>query len=456
MYQNITFQKYVESALYSKINSFLTDDIMMELIEMEKEKFQKDLSTYSVTDKENEFLEAKMLQGLDKASIENSKPFKAIKKSIKPENEFIMVTINDETIENSSKLKSLFEQNIKEQNKTFYYIAKAKYGDNPEHWFLTIQKSKDIYVIDPLSSIERADFFNAFMGNMSQFNYYRNSQKLQYSSGVCEMFAVKLAFYLARSEAFNRFNLQFQYFFINRKSETELSKEHQPNSVMFNQLHPVLVNALNEFNFGRFVEDKKREIETRKQSLIEQRTRLLENSVRMLHYSSTKTFGELFVEDINLSFNVLRELDERRAVIKSDGNLNKDVLIDATYKLLYKKSKEENEKQLELIKRLVNKITSAQYGFTDLYNEEYSDIKHQDFIKITSMINKILLEKSKSMNEELIQIGYVNLLNPYTSLKAGHMYFEALRLQQVLEDMRESEEENYRNSNPETFRLEYI
>jgi hypothetical protein len=38
MYQNITFQKYVESALYSKINSFLTDDIMMELIEMEKEK----------------------------------------------------------------------------------------------------------------------------------------------------------------------------------------------------------------------------------------------------------------------------------------------------------------------------------------------------------------------------------------------------------------------------------
>ena len=80
MYQNITFQKYVESALYSKINSFLTDDIMMELIEMEKEKFQKDLSTYSVTDKENEFLEAKMSQGLDKASIENSKPFKAIKK----------------------------------------------------------------------------------------------------------------------------------------------------------------------------------------------------------------------------------------------------------------------------------------------------------------------------------------------------------------------------------------
>ena len=152
----------------------------------------------------------------------------------------------------------------------------------------------------------------------------------------------------------------------------------------------------------------------------------------------------------------MRELDERRAVIKSDGNLNKDVLIDATYKLLYTQSKEENEKQLELIKRLVNKITSAQYGFTDLYNEEYSDIKHQDFIKITSMINKILLEKSKSMNEELIQIGYVNLLNPYTSLKAGHMYFEALRYQQVLEDMRESEEENYRNSNPETFKLEYI
>ena len=298
MYQNITFQKYVESALYSKINSFLTDDIMMELIEMEKEKFQKDLSTYSVTDKENEFLEAKMSQGLDKASIENSKPFKAIKKSIKPENEFIMVTINDETIENSSKLKSLFEQNIKEQNKTFYYITKAKYGDNPEHWFLTIQKSKDIYVIDPLSSIERADFFDAFIGGLSQFNYYRNSQKLQYSSGVCEMFAVKLAFYLARSEAFNRFNLRFEYFFINRKSETELLKEQQPNSVMFNQLSPTLENALNEINFGRFVEDKKREIETRKQSLIEQRTRLLENSVRMLHYSSTKTFGELFVEDI--------------------------------------------------------------------------------------------------------------------------------------------------------------
>ena len=135
----------------------------------------------------------------------------------------------------------------------------------------------------------------------------------------------------------------------------------------------------------------------------------------------------------------MRELDERRAVIKSDGNLNKDVLIDATYKLLYTQSKEENEKQLELIKRLVNKITSAQYGFTDLYNEEYSDIKHQDFIKITSMINKILLEKSKSMNEELIQIGYVNLLNPYTSLKAGHMYFEALRLQKILEDLNKTD-----------------
>ena len=131
-------------------------------------------------------------------------------------------------------------------NKTFYYITKAKYGDNPEHWFLTIQKSKDIYVIDPLSSTERRDFFDAFIGGLSQFNYYRNSQRLQYSSGVCEIFTVKLAFYLARLESFNIINSQFKGVFINKKSETELLKEQQPNSVMFNQLHPVLVNALNE------------------------------------------------------------------------------------------------------------------------------------------------------------------------------------------------------------------
>ena len=447
---------YTKASLYSDTQFIMDESFVQRLFEKEKMEFKEDLQNYTDEVKKEEFIRYKIKKNEQNYKLEKRENtlFEKVLASTTIQSEFILLKPLSDIVENYSELRKMFEEHKDIKDKTFYYITKAKYGDNPEHWFLTIQKSKDIYVIDPLSSTERRDFFDAFIGGLSQFNYYRNSQRLQYSSGVCEIFTVKLAFYLARLESFNIINSQFKGVFINKKSEAELLKEQQPNSVMFNQLHPVLVNALNEFSFGKFVSKDDISLDLRIKNLVEQRTRLMDDSLRLIQFKPKTSFAQFLVRDLNLSLKVIEELDKQYTIVNSKNELNKTNLIRAVKELL---NITDDDKRTEYITILVDNTSLKYGGCTEDYNSEmYKNINQEEFEEVTTTINKVLFEKTKDMTKRLLGIGYIDFSNPYTSLKAGHMYFEALRYQQVLEDMRESEEENYRNSNPETFKLEYI
>ena len=180
----------------------------------------------------------------------------------------------------------------------------------------------------------------------------------------------------------------------------------------------------------------------------------MDDSLRLIQFKPKTSFAQFLVRDLNLSLKVIEELDKQYTIVNSKNELNKTNLIRAVKELL---NITDDDKRTEYITILVDN-TSLKYGScTEDYNSEmYKNINQEELEEVTTTINKVLFEKTKDMTKRLLGIGYIDFSNPYTSLKAGHMYFEALRYQQVLEDMRESEEENYRNSNPETFKLEYI
>ena len=233
--------------------------------------------------------------------------------------------LQDELLEtekdNFALLENLFFEN-KDKDEIFYYITKAKYRTNPEHWFLTIQQKVNIYVIDPLSSIERDDFFNAFIGGrgFQQFNYYRNSQRLQYSSGVCEIYAIKLAFYIARLEMFNKINTRFKGFFAD-----QANKQKATGEIIIGHLDPIFENALSEISFGKMVDNAGQiSLRARIDNLVEQRTRLLDASIIMTKFNHNTYFNRLFIDDLNLSIRILKELDDKYSIIRADGTLNRN------------------------------------------------------------------------------------------------------------------------------------
>ena len=357
-------------------------------------------------------------------------------------------TLGDKLLEtekgNFALLENLFFKN-KDEDKIFYYISKAKYGTNPEHWFLTIQQKVNIYVIDPLSSIERDDFFKAFIngGGFPQFNYYRNSQRLQYSSGVCEIYAIKLAFYMARLETFNKANTRFKGFF-GEQTDEQKKQNKASGGVIVGHLDPIFENALSEISFGKMVDNAGQiSLRARIDNLIEQRTRLLDASIIMTKFNHNTYFNRLFIDDLNLSIRMLKELDDKYSIIRADGTLNRNNLVLMVEKLLNDNIHNSNidRSKIERMIENENDVDLCSVGYINPYDSKrYNDISKTEFGSITDTINRILFDKEGLFDKsgdrrisELLKVGLIDFYNPHTSIKAGHMYFEALRFKQQLQ-----------------------
>lgn len=426
------------------------------LLAKEIEKLKKDQFEYSYEEFLKEFTQKinkqKKSQSIEIKEDDKKHLYEAIfKYEIKP----AIFDLNDDNEENTLKLKKEIRNNVKNAETTFYYISQARIKQNPLHWFLTVQKERQIYIIDSLGSYERDDFFRMFIEESEYIKkeyklvYYRNSQRLQYSSGVCEVFAIKTAIYLARMQIFNTVSKFFKGIFI----------PSQDKGKPMDTLEPILEFGISEVAFG-LMNDKIFFAFNRIKQIENQINRLEESrKTKPIKYSMKLSFQDVFIRDLKHSVVLLTTLQNKYMP-------NKSTWLSIVHSIINK-----NEKLKDINSKIIENIFDVIYEQRSIIIpnieilprlETYTqELSFGDIKQIILIVNDILYNRNKEQNvktikEELLNLHKIDFSNPYTSVKLGHMYFEALRYQQVLEDMRKNEEENYRNSNPETFRLGYI
>lgn len=352
---------------------------------------------------------------------------------------------------NVKNLKQVILTNSMDDN-THYYVVKGKYQDGKriyEHYFLTIQNQTKIDVIDSMGS-ERKDFFETFVVDsdlqnalvkQSKFTYTQNTNRLQYSSGVYEVYAVKLAFYLARAHIFNSLSKRFNI------TKNTIAKDKKTIEFL---IDPVFQNGLDETAFGMqtstvYFGDRLK--------ILQEQINLLnkEKQSSPLYYFVKKekqvTFQDIFIKDLEESKKLLIELHDKYKARKEDFlkiltnkkeivSLNKDDVVKKIYDMVFDERQEfipTEDKYYELF------IEEERQGFSYEQFEQtvgvMNEILYKRYYKENDCDNAKML---KELKEDLFKLGKIDFLNPYMVVKSGHMYFESLRFQKVLEDMKKN------------------
>lgn len=461
--------------------SILNRDFLTRLINEENEKLNQDIEVYTF-ESHNRLISTQNVNKPDEKAEEN---FLQIKDTLKKQHIIHqkIMSVNNFNYKNADKLRNIIFDNYKEDKKhkrkvTHYYIVegimqKTKNGTRHRHYFLTIQNGTKIDVIDSMGD-ERKDFLETFVKSPKlentaneelRFTYTQNSVKLQYSSGMCEIYAIKMAFYIARAHIFNsilgRFDIQKSIIMKQRTAD-------EKNPDFF--LYPAFQNGLNEVAFGMQTEANfesrllmiGQQIQKLSQVLYngkpvgKQKNQKTGEKLLPLYYSIKKeeviTFEEIFIRDLQESEELLVNLYRNFSAIKDDflkvilqnkdiKELNKNGIIESSIKKIYDKIFD-NRKMF---------ITVNSDYETILTEEEQRKLSKENFSKVICIINNILYNRRcdskdsdnrkrlKQLNENLLELGKMDFLNPYTSIKAGHMYFEALRFQQQLQQQLQQE-----------------
>lgn len=358
------------------------------------------------------------------------------------------------TKETSESFRKKIVDNSTEDKKFFYIINGTV--DKNSHWFLVIQDKTKIYIIDSLGK-QRMEFINILVPEIDDFDFYKSDNQLQYSSGVCEMYAIKLAFYILRSQIFNDINGRFQGILTNIKEKT-------------GKLDKVFEAGLDEVAFGRFetMVDRVHILETQKKLLEEQK-------LLMYGFEEDETvvfFNQKFAKDLTRSIEMFDGFEQ----ISIEKII--DVLLEK-YKLLVD-SKEDNQKLIselginksdylniinslkeliidneEVFKTALQKLLSmnpiTKNSFTNItknkkeqrfneYLKEELSISFDQFKVIFDTFEKI--KNSRGVCLELNKEGIVDFSNKNTSLRAGHMYWSML---EATEQLKEADKDHTRH-----------
>lgn len=220
---------------------------------------------------------------------------------------FEFIEVDDTTEENKNKLRKAIKKHENENNKQYFYITKGT-KDRNTHWFLNIQQGQDVFVIDPLGAEARKDFYNLFVKDSDEYthiHYFVNRSVLQISSGVCEIYAIKMAFYLLRAQLFNSISNRFDKFLCNRKNQFEVNAVKDVAADV-NTLDNVLLLGMRELPFGQF----KERIDRRK--ILQEQIKKLEKSKELIYGIDMEsreitTFNSIFKKDLELAQKLFDE-----------------------------------------------------------------------------------------------------------------------------------------------------
>ena len=472
----------------------LNEDFLTSLIKQENEKLRQDVEQYDYDSYISTLEEEQVVQ--ERQVIENKATNKG-RRRLEPEGfrkakEILesytihesIIKVDNKTLDGINNLRKEILKN-REDKQIHYYIVKGEMkkaaNEQHKHYFLTIQDKTKISVIDSMGD-EREDFFKCFVfeSNLQgiadeklRFIYTRNSAKLQYSSGVCEIYAIKMAFYIARAHIFNSLSRRFTIsnnLLVKRKGEdtynldpvfqnglTEKAFGMQIGGVCFFQGRLLIIdeqiNKLSSTNDGKqTAKQKDQEVKLSSTNDEKQAVKQKDQEIRkrLLYYSAKKgelkTFEDIFISDLQKSKKLLVDLYREFSTTRDD--FLKVILQNRDIQELNKNSIIEDS-----IKKIYDKIFDNRQIFIAvdddykaiLTEEERHELSKEDFDKVIRIINDTLYdrrydgkdsgsrERLKQLNESLLKLDKMDFLNPYTSIKAGHMYFETLDFKQKLQ-----------------------
>lgn len=356
---------------------FSFNDVRM-LVNLEKEKLQKDLSLLSLN-KEFEFIPLELLENQEDYEDGDGK---------------------NTGISNQDHLRFLIKSNL-HNNKTYFYIIKGtrnlKYDKNktleqlqPYHWFLVIQEKEQIIFLDSLGYEKIPQkMFDLFIKDKEQgIKYTRNRTKLQHNSCVCFMYAVELAFIEARLITFNKIFDKI----INTIKPTIITKfleNKKPKSIV-NEFADLLdpIEAINEEPFCDISKETKT-ISGRNKLLILNKNNIL-NSEKI--YLSKLTTLQEYLMNV---FDIIENIKEQ--IIPTPNEVN-NTLLEIINLVLSNDIKDEfniknivnlndlTQNQFNILVEIKNSyLLNKEFGYN--YHKEYICDKYNENIELYNNIN---------------------------------------------------------------------
>ena len=350
----------------------------------------------------------------------------------------LLIELNKNDIENSgyNQLQELIVKNSR-SNKPVNYIVSGKIG-NAVHFFLLEQQGKIVIVKDSVG-LERDDFFKTFLEFKSDFGikYYRISNKLQYSSGVCEVYSIIQMFFDMRLRLFNK-----------PYRDDILSSVIIDESC--NKLLAVFSDGLTEASFGTF-ENFVQENQPRGSSnqtmlslghggaMYDARYKLLKRQIESVRntsefYALGEPFKDIFVLNqqkgsnlntyLSLSLKLLEFLNENMFLLKEEkiGIINN--LLVENLKLI---PSERVKSAISIILDEGNKLIS---GSDELVNKIESVFVKKGIIQRDDLVSVLKKYRSDSFADRLakavLDSGKVDFSNPRMFIRAGYAYWKTL------------------------------
>lgn len=312
---------------------------------------------------------------------------------------------------NKSSLEILERAEVEGEKKVNFYITKisTEYrGRVNTHFLLIIKdnKSKEISIVDSSAGLGFAEpireaIKTALKDNVVDYNFTNNEQTLQYSSGVCETYAIKLAFFIIRNELFNNISA--------RLDETRIKFLDEFVHIGINEL-PFGMKKDNE---GAIIKDL---------SIIDERSKeidsLQENLKKMIehNYSGNKKF--------NKKFDKARRRD--KVFLKQ---CVRHILLPHIDKMVESCVTQNKEKGLVISKNKINKYINSEEN-----KKDFEDLG----IKDKGLVSTIVQKRITIRGDDDSFLKYIFEEVPFKSIKVGFMLREAIKLKQKIEENKTS------------------
>lgn len=384
------------------VDGSMSDDDVKNGIDIEQKKLYSDIASYlKYLERLYGYFEEEEIKSEMESFKNFSNDYYVYQDIIELKGEYIepqKLLINQDDKSNKSNLKILRECRVNGKKNMNFYITKISTKDGNmtnTHFLLLIIDNKNltISIVDSCAGMKfakpiREAIKTALEDHISGYDFLNNKKSLQYSSGVCETYAIKLAFFMIRMELFNN-----------------VSERLDKKRIEF--LDKFVHTIINELPFGRKNANKstinKRNIEINKFQ------RALEDEEEY-SYSVDKTFNRKFNAAMDrdkvflkqcVKYTLLPHVN-KMAISCMDGDKIKEDELDKYM------NNEENKKDFEVL------------GINDK--------------KLVSAIVKKRVELKD--NDKLLE--YISNEVPFESIKAGFMLREAIKLKQKIEESRKS------------------
>ena len=359
----------------------------------------------------------------------------------------IFIELNQLDIQNSghNPLKELIVNNSK-KNITFNYIVSGT-ANNATHFFLLEQQGNDVLVKDSVGSEDRADFFNIFLKFDVDvgIRFHKVFDKLQYSSGVCEIYPVIQMLFDIRLRLFNK---PYRYSILNSIIEQDKKT----------RLLEIFTDGLTEAPFGTFEGFVKENQPTNSQSnrmlslghggaIYDARYTLLETQKNRAKatskelYSVGKEFKKIFAIQpttqnpeldayLNISLRLLSFLRKNKFLVKQQKvNLISD-LMATSLNIPQNRLKSVISIMLDEIDNLVISSEDLVSKIETYYRQSISIQKGELESVVKLYISQGFADR---LAKSILDAGMVDFSNPRTYIRAGYAYWKTLEYAEMFD-----------------------